>query len=76
MTIHLAGGIAVHEDRLLLVASRYRNQPQPLWNLPGGRQRPPVLPRRGQIAMAIAFDEDFANQIEFFQAPTTLNDLG
>lgn len=39
MTIHLAGGIAVHEDRLLLVASRYRNQPQPLWNLPGGRQR-------------------------------------
>ena len=39
MTIHLAGGIALHERRLLLVASRYPNQPQPLWNLPGGRRR-------------------------------------
>lgn len=38
MTIHLAGGIAVHEGKLLMVASRYRNHPQPLWNLPGGRQ--------------------------------------
>jgi 8-oxo-dGTP pyrophosphatase MutT (NUDIX family) len=38
VTIHLAGGIAVHDGTLLLVASRYRNQPQPLWNLPGGRQ--------------------------------------
>lgn len=25
--------------RILLVASRYPNHPQPLWNLPGGRQR-------------------------------------
>ncbi len=24
---------------MLLVASRYPNQPEPLWNLPGGRQR-------------------------------------
>lgn len=38
MTIHLAGGIAVYDGSLLMVASRYRNQPQPLWNLPGGRQ--------------------------------------
>lgn len=39
MTIHLAGGIAIEDGRLLMVASRYRNHAQPLWNLPGGRQR-------------------------------------
>jgi ADP-ribose pyrophosphatase YjhB (NUDIX family) len=39
MTTHLATGIAVREERLLMVASRYPNQPKPLWNLPGGRQR-------------------------------------
>ena len=27
------------DGNVLLVASRYPNQPQPLWNLPGGRQR-------------------------------------
>ncbi len=27
------------DGKLLLVASRYPNQPRPLWNLPGGRQR-------------------------------------
>jgi ADP-ribose pyrophosphatase YjhB (NUDIX family) len=43
MTIHLAGGIAVRDGRLLLVASHYPNQPQPLWNLPGGRQQPGEL---------------------------------
>jgi ADP-ribose pyrophosphatase YjhB (NUDIX family) len=38
-TIHLATGIAIRDGRLLLVASHYPNQPQPLWNLPGGRQQ-------------------------------------
>jgi ADP-ribose pyrophosphatase YjhB (NUDIX family) len=42
-TIHLATGIAIREGRILLVASRYPNQPQPLWNLPGGRQQPGEL---------------------------------
>lgn len=42
-TIHLATGIAIHDGRLLLVASHYPNQPQPLWNLPGGRQQPGEL---------------------------------
>lgn len=37
--VHLATGIAVHKRRLLMVASRYPNQPEPLWNLPGGRQQ-------------------------------------
>jgi len=37
--IHLATGLAVHDGHVLLVASRYPNQPQPLWNLPGGRQQ-------------------------------------
>jgi ADP-ribose pyrophosphatase YjhB (NUDIX family) len=41
--ISLATGIAVREGCLLLVASRYKNHPQPLWNLPGGRQLPGEL---------------------------------
>jgi 8-oxo-dGTP diphosphatase len=40
---HLATGIALRERRLLLVASSYPNHPQPLWNLPGGRQQPGEL---------------------------------
>jgi ADP-ribose pyrophosphatase YjhB (NUDIX family) len=41
--IHLATGIAVRDECLLMVASRYPNQPEPLWNLPGGRQQPGEL---------------------------------
>jgi 8-oxo-dGTP diphosphatase len=41
--IHLATGLAERGGRVLLVASRYANQPRPLWNLPGGRQRPGEL---------------------------------
>ena len=33
----------MRDERLLMVASRYPNQPQPLWNLPGGRQQPGEL---------------------------------
>jgi 8-oxo-dGTP pyrophosphatase MutT (NUDIX family) len=40
---HLATGIAVRDGRLLMVASRYPNHAQPLWNLPGGRQLPDEL---------------------------------
>lgn len=40
---HLATGILVGGGRLLMVASRYPNHPQPLWNLPGGRQLPGEL---------------------------------
>lgn len=32
-------GLLQRAGRVLLVASRYPNQPAPLWNLPGGRQR-------------------------------------
>jgi ADP-ribose pyrophosphatase YjhB (NUDIX family) len=35
----LATGILERDGCLLLVASRYRNHREPLWNLPGGRQR-------------------------------------
>jgi 8-oxo-dGTP diphosphatase len=38
MTVHLATGLAIIDGRVLLVASHYPNHPQPLWNLPGGRQ--------------------------------------
>jgi ADP-ribose pyrophosphatase YjhB (NUDIX family) len=41
--VHLATGLAERGGRVLLVASRYENHPQPLWNLPGGRQRPGEL---------------------------------
>ncbi len=41
--IHLATGIAVRDGRLLMVASRYSNHREPLWNLPGGRQLPGEL---------------------------------
>lgn len=41
--VHLATGLAERGGRVLLVASRYANHPHPLWNLPGGRQRPGEL---------------------------------
>ena len=41
--VHLATGLAEHGGRVLLVASRYPNHAEPLWNLPGGRQRPGEL---------------------------------
>lgn len=41
--ISLARGLAVHEGCVLLVASRYPNHADPLWNLPGGRQQPREL---------------------------------
>lgn len=36
--IELATGLAVRNGCVLLVASRYANQPAPLWTLPGGRR--------------------------------------
>jgi 8-oxo-dGTP pyrophosphatase MutT (NUDIX family) len=41
--IHLATGLLVRDGRLLMVASRYANHDEPLWNLPGGRQLPGEL---------------------------------
>jgi ADP-ribose pyrophosphatase YjhB (NUDIX family) len=41
--VHLVTGILERPQGLLLVASRYPNHAQPLWNLPGGRQRPGEL---------------------------------
>jgi 8-oxo-dGTP diphosphatase len=37
--IQLVTGILERPAGYLLVASRYRNHPAPLWNLPGGRRR-------------------------------------
>jgi 8-oxo-dGTP diphosphatase len=39
----LCTGVLERDGALLLVASRYPNHPQPLWNLPGGR------PREGEL---------------------------
>lgn len=41
--IHLATALVRRRESILLVASRYPNHPQPLWNLPGGRQLPGEL---------------------------------
>ena len=41
--IHLATALVRRNDSLLLVASRYPNHAEPLWNLPGGRQEPGEL---------------------------------
>jgi len=39
--VHLCTGILERQQRILLVASRYPNIADPLWNLPGGRQESP-----------------------------------
>lgn len=36
--IHLAAALVERDGLVLLVASRYPSHPEPLWNLPGGRQ--------------------------------------
>jgi 8-oxo-dGTP diphosphatase len=41
--IHLATSLVRRDGRVLLVASTYPNHNGPLWNLPGGRQRPGEL---------------------------------
>ena len=41
--IHLATALVRNGHRILLVASRYPNHPEPLWHLPGGRQQPGEL---------------------------------
>jgi ADP-ribose pyrophosphatase YjhB (NUDIX family) len=41
--IHLATALVRRGGDILLVASRYPNHAQPLWNLPGGRQMPGEL---------------------------------
>lgn len=41
--VHLATALVRRGGDILLVASRYPNQPHPLWNLPGGRRQPGEL---------------------------------
>jgi len=43
--IRLATGLAIHDGRVLLVASTYASHARPLWNLPGGRVAPGELLR-------------------------------
>lgn len=45
LQIHLATALVRRGGQILLVASRYPNHPEPLWNLPGGRQMPGELLR-------------------------------
>ena len=40
---HLATAVLIRDGQLLMVASRYPNHGEPLWNLPGGRQQPGEL---------------------------------
>ena len=41
--IHLCTALIERDRSVLLVASRYPNHREPLWNLPGGRQHPHEL---------------------------------
>ena len=59
--IHLCTGILERDGRILLVASRYRNHAEPLWNLPGGRQEPYELL---EDALRREFDEEVSLPIE------------
>ena len=59
--IHLCTGILERDGRILLVASRYRNHAEPLWNLPGGRQEPYELL---EDALRREFDEEVSLSIE------------
>lgn len=59
--IHLCTGILERDGRLLMVASRYRNHPMPLWNLPGGRQEPYELL---EAALRREFDEEVSMPVE------------
>jgi ADP-ribose pyrophosphatase YjhB (NUDIX family) len=59
--IHLCTGILERDGRILLVASRYPNHPEPLWNLPGGRQESYELL---EDALRREFDEEVRLAIE------------
>lgn len=59
--IHLCTGILERDGKILLVASRYRNHPAPLWNLPGGRQEPYELL---EAALRREFEEEVSLSIE------------
>lgn len=53
--IHLTTGILERNGALLLVASRYPNHAEPLWNLPGGRQA-------GHETHAVALAREFREE--------------
>jgi len=53
--VHLATALSVRDGHVLLVASHYPNHPQPLWNLPGGRQQEGEL--LAQTAVRECFEE-------------------
>ncbi|MBV8284717.1 MAG: NUDIX hydrolase, partial [Candidatus Eremiobacteraeota bacterium] len=59
--IHLCTGILERDGKILLVASRYRNHAEPLWNLPGGRQEPYELL---EDALRREFDEEVSLAVE------------
>ena len=59
--VHLCSGILIRAEHVLLVASRYPNHPEPLWNLPGGRQEPYELL---EDALRREFDEEVSLKIE------------
>jgi ADP-ribose pyrophosphatase YjhB (NUDIX family) len=58
-------GILQRADAVLLVASRYPNQPEPLWGLPGGR------PRAGEL-LADALVREFREEVSLEVRPGAL----
>jgi len=53
--VHRCTGLLERDGCILLVASRYRNHAEPLWNLPGGRQAEGELAR--DTVVREAFEE-------------------
>lgn len=79
--IHLATALVRRGNRILLVASRYPNHPQPLWNMPGGRQQPGELlsqtvlreleeetGMRGDIERLCYISESYDSDVQFSNA--------
>lgn len=87
--IHLATALVRRGDRVLLVASRYPNHPQPLWNMPGGRQQPGELlvqtalreleeetGLRGEIERLCYISESYDGQVQFSNATFAVHAQG
>ena len=63
--VRLATGIATRDDRILLVASRYPNHDEPLWNLPGGRLAPGELFHEA-VVREVREETGYAARVERF----------